>query len=116
MTQITLRCSAVRVLTLLVTLSPCHLVTLSPARADDPPDKDLVVRWPAKADAAGQVFDGSQFIPLAARPDIGSTRVVRGGGWNSPGRLCRATHRFGLPEVQQCDFVGFRVVLVPAGR
>jgi hypothetical protein len=50
-------------LTLLVTLSPCHPVTLSAEAAETTP----VLRWPVKQ-AEPQVFDGTQFHALAPAP------------------------------------------------
>jgi hypothetical protein len=57
-------------------------LALASARADEPsaagekssgPDEKakLVARWPEKADAEEQIFDGGQFVALPAAPDLG---------------------------------------------
>ncbi len=40
---------------------------------------------------------------------IGSNRVLRGGGWGSSPRFCRAAHRYSFTPADRNDSVGFRV-------
>jgi formylglycine-generating enzyme required for sulfatase activity len=46
----------------------------------------------------------------------GASRVLRGGSWNDPPRVCRAACRFDDEPGGRCSNVGFRVVLRPGGR
>ena len=39
------------------------------------------------------------------------TRTIRGGGWTSSGRFCRATSRLGCPSTVKRPNLGFRVVI-----
>src|SRR5947207_3313186 len=71
MKRTTLTRAAIRLLTLAVSLSPCLLIFLSQTSADTPTDKEPVARWPAKANAEGQGFDGTQFVPFPSAPDVG---------------------------------------------
>ena len=44
-------------------------------------------------------------------PEKGQMRVVRGGGWFDPPRICRSAHRHGSgPDMRNAD-IGFRVVV-----
>jgi hypothetical protein len=61
MTPTTLRCGAALLLGL------ATLAALSPAAPDDGP----VTRWPEKAGAGGQVFDGGGFVELKPAPVVG---------------------------------------------
>ena len=47
-------------------------------------------------------------------PDSGSNRVLRGGGWFSIARLCRAAGRIHYEPGHRDDNLGFRVCRVPA--
>src|SRR5688500_18222010 len=49
-----------------VTLSPCHLVTLSHAR------EAPFVRWPEKPGSGGEQFEGGHFLPLTPAPLVGN--------------------------------------------
>jgi formylglycine-generating enzyme required for sulfatase activity len=49
-------------------------------------------------------------------PGTGSAKVFRGGGWNRSGRYCLSGIRQSLPPTSRSLYVGFRVVMVPAGR
>ena len=49
-------------------------------------------------------------------PDHGAARLLRGGSWNSSPLLCRSARRGGLDPGPHDDFIGFRVVVVPAFR
>ncbi len=44
-------------------------------------------------------------------PDSGKGRVLRGGGWSSNPRGCRATDRFDDSREHKVDALGFRLVL-----
>ncbi|MHB8520276.1 MAG: formylglycine-generating enzyme family protein [Limisphaerales bacterium] len=48
-------------------------------------------------------------------PTTGSSRVFRGGGWDSLARHCRSANRDGiLPYIRNIIGIGFRVVLAPS--
>ena len=49
-------------------------------------------------------------------PSTGSSRVLRGGSWNDVPRSCRAAPRVSSAPIDRYDFLGFRVVLLPASR
>jgi formylglycine-generating enzyme required for sulfatase activity len=50
-------------------------------------------------------------------PEKGTYRVLRGGGWSSPARYCRAAIRLDLGEPGTYgSIMGFRVVCVPSGK
>jgi formylglycine-generating enzyme required for sulfatase activity len=68
----------------------------------------------------GAAWSGSDYYgkspprdPLG--PSEGSYRVFRGGSWFSRGRACRSAHRYYDSPTDRCAYLGFRVVLVPAG-
>jgi uncharacterized protein (TIGR02996 family) len=49
-------------------------------------------------------------------PSRGFSRVIRGGSWNSYGRMCRSASRAGCaPSYRGSNDLGFRVALVPSG-
>jgi len=47
-------------------------------------------------------------------PSRGSDRVFRGGGWETCGQFCRAAFRNRITSTLRCNFLGFRVALVPS--
>jgi len=49
-------------------------------------------------------------------PKTGSKRLLRGGSWDLTSRYCLSSHRFQLEPTDRYDFVGFRVVRVPASK
>jgi len=49
-------------------------------------------------------------------PGTGSTRVSRGGSWDSSARDCRAAHRACGEPALRLTFLGFRVVLTQGGK
>ena len=51
-----------------------------------------------------------------AGPSEGSYRVIRGGGWDDHGRLCRSALRSRLRPGNRINNLGFRVALVPSGQ
>ena len=46
--------------------------------------------------------------------NVGSDRVIRGGGWDDPAGGCRCSCRLRIDPVDRVDDLGFRVVLVPS--
>lgn len=46
-------------------------------------------------------------------PETGSTRVVRGGSWDTSARVARSANRWGMVPVVRTDSIGFRVVTEP---
>jgi formylglycine-generating enzyme required for sulfatase activity len=74
-------------------------------------------------DLYGNVFewclDYKDEYPAAAQTDPtgpvdGDRRVVRGGGWYSPARHCRAAYRSDYPPERTSFDLGFRIVLASA--
>jgi formylglycine-generating enzyme required for sulfatase activity len=65
-------------------------------------------------------FDGKYYAnspkadPLG--PEKGTTRVIRGGGWNSNGRGCRAANRYSYTPDFRAQYVGFRVAAGPSSE
>jgi formylglycine-generating enzyme required for sulfatase activity len=49
-------------------------------------------------------------------PPRGTEKVIRGGGWEIDGRFCRSACRNKLAPAAWRSYVGFRVVVVPAGQ
>src|SRR5207248_352252 len=49
-------------------------------------------------------------------PERGSTRVMRGGGWQNYGWFCRSAHRNSLVPQYRQSCVGFRVALVQSNK
>ena len=49
-------------------------------------------------------------------PSTGSTRVRRGGSWDSGAEDCRSAFRDGDPPSNRDDSFGFRVALSPSGQ
>jgi len=49
-------------------------------------------------------------------PDTGTVRVIRGGAWGYVAAACRAARRLRNPPYIAADEVGFRPVIVPAGK
>ena len=47
-------------------------------------------------------------------PDSRRLRVYRGGGWGSPAESCRTAHRNGGASDTRHEYLGFRLVFVPA--
>jgi formylglycine-generating enzyme len=47
-------------------------------------------------------------------PSAATTRVIRGGGWNRPGRFCRSAYRSWLAPENRNFTLGFRVARVPS--
>jgi formylglycine-generating enzyme len=43
-------------------------------------------------------------------PLAGSTRIIRGGGWNSSANECRTSYRAHISPYNKYDFIGFRLV------
>ena len=46
-------------------------------------------------------------------PSSGSYRVARGGGWSDYAKWCRSAYRNGYSPGYRCNFIGFRLALVP---
>ena len=46
----------------------------------------------------------------------GEYRVIRGGGWNDPARICRSSYRGGSEPLVRFDGLGFRVARSPSGQ
>ena len=46
-------------------------------------------------------------------PAYGSSRVVRGGSWDDPARLCRSAYRFRWRPSERFHFLGFRLAAGP---
>jgi formylglycine-generating enzyme required for sulfatase activity len=65
-------------------------------------------------------YDGKYYLRGPAGdpqgPETGSHRVARGGSWRDSDVLCRSAYRFNDAPVLADDHIGFRVVLVPAGK
>ncbi|NTV66381.1 MAG: SUMF1/EgtB/PvdO family nonheme iron enzyme [Chlorobaculum sp.] len=53
------------------------------------------------------------FVENPRGPQIGSTRVLRGGGWSSDARRCRSACRNGDDPGRRVNDVGFRLAFVP---
>jgi hypothetical protein len=71
--------STVQVLAVLLTLSPCHLVTLSSrAVAPRPAGEGPVARWAARPDGEEHLFEGDRFVALtpAPKPTTGAFSVL----------------------------------------
>jgi len=67
--------------------------------------------WEWCSDWYGAYPIGSVTDPAGA--STGSTRVIRGGGWNDYGACCRSAPRYGYtPDVRHSN-IGFRLVLAP---
>jgi formylglycine-generating enzyme required for sulfatase activity len=49
-------------------------------------------------------------------PLSGTERVIRGGGWEIDGRFCRSASRSRSTPGTRRDYIGFRIVLVPASQ
>ena len=49
-------------------------------------------------------------------PSTGEARVLRGGGWNRSGVLCRPANRFWYAPEWRISFLGFRVAQGPASE
>ncbi|MGB3120360.1 MAG: SUMF1/EgtB/PvdO family nonheme iron enzyme [Verrucomicrobiales bacterium] len=47
-------------------------------------------------------------------PETGPSCTIRGGSWNSRGKLCRAAYRFKRPPDTKFDGLGLRLAIVPA--
>jgi len=47
---------------------------------------------------------------------VGTSRILRGGGWETDGRKCRCTYRSGNTPTNKANTAGFRVVCVVAPR
>jgi formylglycine-generating enzyme required for sulfatase activity len=60
-------------------------------------------------DRYGEYQGGEETDPQG--PEVGDSRVVRGGSWNDGPKLCRAAFRLGFGPSSRNDDVGFRVVL-----
>ena len=63
-----MKLTALRLAVVLLVLLPVRSSIAAEARND----KSEVMRWPEKSDGKGQVFDGTQFVALSARPDVGT--------------------------------------------
>jgi formylglycine-generating enzyme required for sulfatase activity len=65
-------------------------------------------------------YDGGYYSKSPADdptgPATGSSRVLRGGNWSGPARLCRSAFRSGLSPGRRLIGLGFRVSLVPADK
>jgi len=46
-------------------------------------------------------------------PAAGSMRAIRGSGWFTPARACRAAFRRGGNPANRGEFIGFRIALSP---
>ncbi|MBQ2480314.1 MAG: hypothetical protein II516_03610, partial [Treponema sp.] len=47
---------------------------------------------------------------LSSSATSGSSRVLRGGGWNDGASLCTVSYRYGYNPNIRFDYIGFRVV------
>ena len=61
----------------------------------------------------GKDYNKTSLVDDPMGPDSGSYRVLRGGGWNSPPRICRSANREGATPVNRDIFLGFRVAQTP---
>jgi formylglycine-generating enzyme required for sulfatase activity len=48
-------------------------------------------------------------------PDLGSFRVLRGGGWDNDAAICRSAHRASYDPTARATNFGFRLALSPSG-
>ena len=71
-----------------------------------------VVEW--CQDLYGDYPSGSVTDPTG--PASGSSRVFRGGCWNSAAEVCRSADRYGRYPSLRSYFYGFRVSLSPSGK
>lgn len=65
--------------------------------------------WEWTADWAGDYSSERQENPLG--PSEGTSRVVRGGGWNTLQRSVRTANRHWIAPTSRVDYVGFRCVV-----
>lgn len=64
--------------------------------------------WEWCADRYGE-YSGDATDPVG--PDVGSDRVLRGGGWGSNAWICRSANRGGFDPTYWDNHIGFRIVL-----
>jgi formylglycine-generating enzyme required for sulfatase activity len=65
-------------------------------------------------DMHGNVWEWCSNTPLG--PGMTPQRVARGGGWDSPADMCRASSRLLRPPSARFPALGLRVARVPAGQ
>ncbi|RCK78762.1 MAG: hypothetical protein OZSIB_1115 [Candidatus Ozemobacter sibiricus] len=68
--------------------------------------------WEWCQDRYGEYTEEPAVDPVG--PKTGENRVIRGGSWNHFAAQCQATHRNGSNPAKGLNFIGFRVVMVPA--
>jgi uncharacterized protein (TIGR02996 family) len=68
--------------------------------------------WQWCKDWYAEDYDGNSPAQDPLGPSNGSRRVLRGGGWISGGRYCRAAYRNGITPAHRAGHVGFRVAAV----
>jgi formylglycine-generating enzyme required for sulfatase activity len=69
--------------------------------------------WEWCSDRYGKYAQSSKDDPQG--PTSGSSRVLRGGGWDDSAENCRAAYRFRLTPTFTDYFLGFRLARVPSG-
>ena len=71
--------------------------------------------WEWCSDLYGSSYYSSSPKTNPQGPSSGSTRVLRGGGWNYSSSNCRVAYRIGDGPSYRCVNYGFRVVCLPEG-
>jgi formylglycine-generating enzyme required for sulfatase activity len=70
--------------------------------------------WEWCADWYG-LYDGEE-VSDPSGPEMGTSRVIRGGCWGSAAETCRAAYRIGSEPWNLNDDLGFRVAAVPSNK